>query len=317
VSARRVSARRGDQSRRPLSEARPRCARRAWHHPGSGSRTTGFRAAVLALALTASALAPVLVRAPRAQESSAGPAIPAPAGFVNDHAGKLDETTRAKLEAFIDQVKRKTGAEFAVLVMPSTAPVSPSEYKVSVFKSWGLGRKGEDNGLLMLVAIEEREVRFETGYGLEGTLPDGLQSRIFRREMAPRFRDGDFAGGITAGVLACAARIAAEKGVTLEWNGEELRYGRGRDKGALPIAVIAILFLAMVILRIVGLGGRGRRRWGGGWYIGPGGFGGGGFGGGGFGGGSFGGFGGGAGGGGSFGGFGGGASGGGGGGGSW
>jgi len=246
------------------------------------------------------------------------PAIPAPVGFVNDHAGKLDEPTRAKLEAFLDQVKRKTGAEFAVLIMPSTAPWDPSEYKVRAFQTWGLGRKGEDNGLLMLVAIEEREVRFETGYGLEGTLPDGLQSRIFRNEMAPRFRAGDWAGGVTAGVLACAARIAAEKGVTLEWDGRELRYRGGRDGVPWPLLLVLAVFVAVFILGAIlsGMGGgRPRRRWRppGGWFIGPGGFGGGSFGGlGGLGGGGGGGFGGG-----SFGGFGGGASGGGGGGGRW
>ena len=197
MSARRVPARRGDQTPLRTPEAGPRRARRA------------FPGVMLALALSATTVALVCGPAARAQETSAGPAIPAAVGFVNDHARKLDETTRARLEAFLDQLKRKTGAEFAVLVMPSTAPVSPSEYKVAVFQRWGLGRKGQDDGLLMLVAIEEREVRFETGYGLEGTLPDGLQSRIFRAEMAPRFRAGDYAGGITAGVLACAQRIAA------------------------------------------------------------------------------------------------------------
>jgi uncharacterized protein len=129
--------------------------------------------------------------------------------------------------------------------------------------------------------------------------------------MAPRFRDGDFAGGITAGALACAGRIAAEKGVKLEWDGRELRYDRDGGDGGMPVPVTVLLvlffFVLPMLLRII-TGGRRRRGWGG-WYIGPGGFGGG-FGGGGFGGGGFGG-------GGSFGGFGGGSSGGGGGGGKW
>ncbi len=247
------------------------------------------------------------------QGAATDTAIPAAVGFVNDHAGKLDEPTRARLEAFLDQLRRKTGAEFAVLIMPSTAPSSPSEYKVRVFQQWGLGGREKDEGLLMLVAIEEREVRFETGYGLEGTLPDGLQSRIFREEMAPSFRAGDWAGGITAGVLACAARIAAEKGVTLEWDGRELRYRGGREGTRWPLMLVVVVFIIFVLLaRSAGGHGGGRRRRRGGWFIGPGGFGGG-LGGG------FGGFGGGGGGfgGGSFGGFGGGASGGGGGGGRW
>lgn len=256
---------------------------------------------MLATALLVAGLMPA--PAARAQDRPADPAIPDPMGFVNDHAGRLDEPTIARLEAFLDQLQRKTGAQFAVLIVPTTAPLTPSEYKVRVFERWGIGRRGADDGLLMLVALEEREVRFETGYGLEGTLPDGLQSRIFREEMAPRFRADDWAGGVTAGVLACAVRIAAEKGVSLEWDGRELRY-RPRRAGPsrLVLAVIVLMVVLVVVAGVAG-GGRGggprrRRR---GWYLGPGGLGGlgglGGWGGmkggGGFGGGSFGGFGGG------------------------
>src|SRR5262245_685946 len=273
---------------------------------------------IAALAWVAPLGAQAPAPAPGSEVSGEAPGdttIPAPVGFVNDRAGKLDEATRAKLEAFLDQLKQKTGAEFAVLIVPTTAPAVPSEYKERVFQRWGLGRKGEDNGLLMLVALAEREVRFETGYGLEGTLPDGVQSRVFRDGMAPRFREGDWSGGVIAGVIACATRIAAEKGVTLEWDGRELRYS-GR-RGRTPEWPFILAFVIFIVIMIIvsnasrgGGGGRWRRR--GGWYIGPvgGGFGGfGGFGGGGGGGGGFGG--------GSFGGFGGGASGGGGGGGSW
>lgn len=247
-------------------------------------------------------------------DAPADTAIAAPVGFVNDRAGVLDGTTAARLEAFLDQLKNKTGAEFAVLVVRSTAPADPDDYKVRVFERWGLGRRGEDNGLLMLVALEERAVRFETGYGLEGVLPDGLESRIFRELMAPEFRKGDYSAGIVAGVLACAQRIAADKGVTLEWNGRELRYRK--SSGRLPWwALLIIIVVFWIVVGSISRGVRpyGRRRrspwfYGGGW---GGGFGGGfgGFGGGGFGGGS--------GGGGSFGGFGGGSSGGGGGGGNW
>ena len=261
-------------------------------------------------ALVPIALAAMLACAALARPQSA-PDIPAPAGFVNDVAGVMDEPARAKLEAFLDQVKQKTGAEFAVLIVKTTAPLDPAEYKVKVFERWKPGQRGADNGLLLLVALDEHRITFETGYGLEGTLPDGLQSRIIREEMTPRFRAGDLAGGITAGVLRTAARIAAEKGVTLEWNGAELRYDSGGSSGGEglpPMAVAFIIFVVIVfaVLRLI-LGG----------WMGPGAFGGrrgrwtsGGWGGG-FGGGSFGG------GGGSFGGFGGGSSGGGGGSGGW
>jgi len=237
------------------------------------------------------------------------PVLPAPAGYVNDVAGIMDEPARAKLEAFLDQLHRKTGAEFAVLTVKTTAPLDPAEYKERVFQSWKLGKHGEDNGLLLLIALDEHSIKFETGYGLEGVLPDGLESRIIREEMTPRFRAGDMTGGITAAVLRAAQRIASDKGVALEWNGAELRYDEapgGSDRGLPPAVVALIIFfvIVFVFLRLVlggwmGPGAFGGRR--GGWTMGSGGFGGGSFGGGGA----------------SFGGFGGGASGGGGGSGGW
>jgi uncharacterized protein len=260
-------------------------------------------AATLAVLL----LPPAARGAPGAVDSTTA-VIPAPVGFVNDVARVMDEPARAKLEGFLDQLKRKTGVQFAVLTVPTTAPLDPDEYKVRVFESWKIGTRGKDDGLLLLVAIEQRAVRFETGYGLEGTLPDGWQSRMVRAEMLPRLRQGDYSGAITRGVLRCAARIGAEHGVQLEWDGRELRYtsdGRGGPPGWL-LALVVFFVISSIV---GGIGGRGYRRRG--MWIGPmgGGFWGG-FGGrGGFGGGSFGG--------GSFGGFGGGASGGGGGGGNW
>jgi uncharacterized protein len=252
---------------------------------------------------------------PRETAEDAG--LPAYSGYVNDVAGVIDDAQRAKLEGFLDQLERRTAVQFAVLTVPRTAPLAPAEYKVRVFERWGIGRRGHDDGLLMLVALEERRVEFETGYGLEGTLPDGFQSRLVRREIAPAFRRRDYAAGITAGVLRCAGRIAAEKGVRLEWDGRELRYAeRPRRRAAgLIAALVLLVVIALLAGAASGGGGRtgpfGRRRrrhawdagWGGGFGGGFGGWGGG-FGGGGLGGGGFGG-------------FGGGASGGGGGGGSW
>src|SRR4029079_14055231 len=155
--------------------------------------------------------------------------------------------TRAKLEGFLDQVQKKTGAQCAILIMKSVAPSPPTDYKTKVFERWGIGKKGTDEGLLMLVALDEHEVRFETGYGLEGVLPDGLQSRIFREEMAPRFRAGDVAGGVIAGTQACAALIAKEKGVTLTWDGRELRYGARRVRSnGFPMWLVVLIFIIVI-----------------------------------------------------------------------
>jgi uncharacterized protein len=274
----------------------------------AGARRFALAPLALALVVFAAPLPGRLaVAAADPDPAAEGPAIPPAAGYVNDRAGVMDEPARAKLEAFLDQLQKKTGVQFAVLTVDSTAPLTPSEYKVQVFQRWGIGKRGEDNGLLMLVAVQEHQVRFETGYGLEGTLPDGFQSRVFREVMRPRMVAGDFAGGITAGVLACAARIADQQGVKLEWDGRELRYDRPSASGRFPPALAILLVVVLFAFARAFAPRRSRRR---GWWIGPGL-------GGGLGGGWGGGFGGGGGGGASFGGFGGGASGGGGGGGSW
>jgi uncharacterized protein len=250
--------------------------------------------------------------APRvqAQDGSGRAAIPDPVGFVNDQAHVIDDARRAQLEAFLEQVRQKTGVQFAVLTVETTAPEEPAAYKVRVFQQWGIGDAERKDGLLLLVAMQERKLVFETGYGLEGTLPDGWQSRMLRDLAAPRFREGQPGEGITAAVLACSQRIAAEKGVTLTWDGAELRYNESGD-GRFPtwVFMLILFFVVFVVLPSLRAGRYGRRgRYSsGGWGGGFGGFGGG-FGGGGSGGG---------GGGSSFGGFGGGSSGGGGGGSGW
>jgi len=251
---------------------------------------------------------------PAAATESGRAEVPAYAGYVNDRAGVLSEPRRAQLEAFLDQFTRKTGAQFAVLTMATTAPEDPDAFKVRVFEAWGIGSKERDDGLLLLLAMEERRIVFETGYGLEGTLPDGWQSRMLRDLAVPRLRAGDVEGGVTAAVLAAAQRVAAERGVTLEWNGRELRYSgvRGRSLPVwVPLLIVLTLFVMVAVIVSAAARTRGFRGpggwnaggptggWRGGWGGGWGGGGGGGFGGG------------------SFGGFGGGSSGGGGGGASW
>jgi uncharacterized protein len=232
-------------------------------------------------------------------------ALPDAHGYVNDLAGVLPEDRRAQLESFLDQLDRKTGAQFAVLTVDSCDPEEPDAYKVRVFQKWGLGRKGNDEnsnqGLLLLAVMSRHRLVFETGYGLEGTLPDGWEASMLRDLAVPRFKQGQVADGLTAAVLAASQRIAAAKGVTLQWNGQELRYdqpapGRGPHIPMMLVAFV-IFFIFTGIARSLGFRGG---------YVGP--WIGGGWGGG---------FGGGGGGGSSFGGFGGGASGGGGGGASW
>lgn len=127
-------------------------------------------------------------------------ALPKPEGYVNDFAGILDAATRARLEQRLKEVEAASSSEIAVATVKSLEGLSVEEYATRLFKEWGVGQEKTDNGVLILVAPNEREMRIEVGYGLEGVLPDGLAGQIRDEQFLPRFRDDDYAGGISAGV---------------------------------------------------------------------------------------------------------------------
>lgn len=239
---------------------------------------------------------------------------------VNDFAGVIDADSARQMDSLIRSLQEATGDVVAVATIDSLGGEDISQYAVKMFENHGkgIGEKGKDNGLLVLVAIKDRSVKIEVGYDLEQFITDGFAGETIREEMAPRFRRGEYGAGLSAAVTRVIGRIADGRNVTIS-GAPRIRTSRrpDPDRGRNFIGVIVILFILINV--IAGrLRRRGRRHWGGGgwsgWHSGVGPFGGG-FGrGGGFGGG-FGGFGGGGGGG--FGGFGGGRSGGGGAGGSW
>jgi uncharacterized protein len=289
----------------------------------SSSRTTapreagvtrpGARIGAAVRPVGAAVLALVLLLAP-AGASAKKNEWPAPTGHVNDWAHVIDPASADSIEALAAELKQKTGAELAVVTVPDLGGLEIEEAATDLFTKWGIGRKGEDDGVLILLALQERRVRIEPGYGLEGPLPDGRLGGIIRRVMGPDLSADRFGPGLLKGARAVAAAVAQEKGVTLTGAAGMVPPppdgGDIGDRGVLML--ILILFAFGVLGSIFSHANRGRRGWSGrrgGWY-GPWGGGFGGMGGlGGFGG--FGGFGGGGGGGG-FGGFGGGGSGGGG-----
>ena len=248
------------------------------------------------------------------------PALTAP---VNDFAGVIDASSEAGIEDVIRRLQVASGDVIVVATVDTVAPYANArEYAVQLFENRGrgIGQREQDNGLLVLLAMKEREVQVEVGYGLEPYITDGFAGETSRVVMAPHFRRGAFGEGLLAGVARIAARIAEGRGVELEGVPEPSVPTRSAPR--VPSELIFLLFLVFpVVMRLVSRFGGSRRRrarWGrrntwSGWHSGVGPFGGG-FGGGM--GGGFGGFGGGGGGGG-FGGFGGGRSGGGGGGASW
>ena len=126
-------------------------------------------------------------------------AVPPLKARVTDLTGTLNAQQRGALEQTLAEFESRKGSQIAVLLVPTTQPETPVEYGVRVFDSWKLGRKGVDDGVLLLVAKEDRRVWIVTGRGVEGVLPDAIVRRIVEQDITPRFKQGDFYGGVRAG----------------------------------------------------------------------------------------------------------------------
>lgn len=143
---------------------------------------------------------------------SAAELVPLPAltGRVTDLTATLDATQRGRLEAQLAAIERARGAQVAVLLLPSTQPEAIEAFGIRLAEAWKIGHKGADNGVIVIVAKDERTMRIEVGYGLEGAIPDAVASRIIRERMAPAFKQGDFFGGLLAAVEALDRAIGGD-----------------------------------------------------------------------------------------------------------
>lgn len=191
----------------------------------------------------------------------AGPALavtypPPPKGAVLDQADLLPEAQEAALDARLQDYNRRTGRALVVATVPSLEGETIEMYAVKLFEAWGIGGKETDQGLLLLVAPNERKVRIEVGYGNHQYITDALSGRIIRGEITPRFKAGDFPGGINAGIDALIAqldRTPADAKAVAEAAAAAERQGEGEGGGSVVFWLFLLVFLWLVI------GGRGRR----------------------------------------------------------
>ncbi len=121
-------------------------------------------------------------------------------GFVNDYAGLMSMQGKQALEARLTQLEKDTTAEVAVVTIKSLEGYSIEDYAVRLFENWKIGKKGKDNGVLLLVALDDRKMRIEVGYGLEPIITDGRAGRIRDDDVIPRFKNNDYESGIVAGI---------------------------------------------------------------------------------------------------------------------
>jgi uncharacterized protein len=184
------------------------------------------------------------------------------------------------LDRTLDEFERKTTNQIAVLIIPTLAGDSLEDYSIRLADKWRIGQKERDNGVILLIVMQDRKIRIEVGYGLEGAVPDSLAGDIIRQVIAPRFRQGRFFEGIQGGI---AAIMAATKG---EYRATGTSKRGGRDRGF--VSLLWPLFLFFILISVLTSSFRRRRYYSrrrGGWFIGGplwwgGGFGGGVFGGG-------------------------------------
>jgi uncharacterized protein len=176
--------------------------------------------------------------------------LPKPSGFVNDFAKVMKAQDAKAVESLATAVKEKTGAELALVTVDSYAPyASIDEFSLALAEAWGVGERSKDNGVLLVLAMSERAVKIEVGYGLEGAIPDSVAGRILDTAVIPAFRQNDFSGGLREGCRAIAAYVAKEKGLDL--SELDLPDTLIRDSGSDSLANIIIPIIVVFIIYIV------------------------------------------------------------------
>ncbi|MGC4057357.1 MAG: TPM domain-containing protein [Chitinophagaceae bacterium] len=179
------------------------------------------------------------------------PAQPNPPALVNDFAHFLSDQERATLEQKLRNYHDSTSTEIAIVTLQSIGQYDISDYTVQLFNKWHVGGKEHDNGILILVAKEQRKIWITTGYGMEGALPDGLLGQIIRREMEPNFKRGDY---FIAFDKASDAIILAARG---EYKADPSDEDQGRKAKGGPGTAVILLIVVIIIIAASRRGGGG------------------------------------------------------------
>jgi len=205
-------------------------------------------------------------------------AFPQLTGRVVDDAHVLQPAEVSSLDAKLAGLEAQSQRQVVVVTVPSLGGEDIDDYSNKLFRAWGIGNKQRNDGLLLVIAPTDRKVRIEVGYGLEGIVTDAISFLIIRHDLAPRFKAGDYAGGINAAVdaLITQLRLPDDQARAVAANAKVQMARESKpqfDAGSVVFVIIFLLFFVLPFLRM--LGGGGRRYGGGVWIMPMGGFGGG------------------------------------------
>lgn len=177
--------------------------------------------------------------------SVAVPSFPRARGLVNDFANVIPPSYEQKIIGITAELLKKTGTPVVVVTMPDIGGAEYNEYANRLYKAWGIGKKGEDKGVLIFVTIKERKMRIETGYGVEGILPDGLVGEIRDKYMTPFLKNDKFGQGLLNGTIAISRIIARDANVELTGQ-TALKKSRKKKSGVslfFPIILIVVFLM--------------------------------------------------------------------------
>ena len=176
---------------------------------------------------------------------------PAPNQWVTDRAGVLSSPDLQQLNEKLRQFEQRSGAQFIIYVLPALEDEALEDFTMRAAESWKVGNKKYDNGLILFVFTQNRKIRVEVGYGLEGAVPDAYSSRIIRDELAPRFRANDFAGGLNAAADRFISRIEGNEPAVTPVS----QPGAGGNVGSLLPLIFIILIFVFFVLPLLRRGG--------------------------------------------------------------
>lgn len=168
---------------------------------------------------------------------------------VNDFARVIDSANAAQMESLAHEILQKTGTAVVVATVPEIGPAEEiTLYVNGLYKAWGIGKKGEDKGILIFLAVKERKIRIETGYGVEGILPDGLVGEILDKYAVPHLKAGETGKALYNAMFACGAYLAKDAGVQLTGVATPYRTKARPEKKGFNIVGLIIFFIAAAVL---------------------------------------------------------------------